>query len=1396
MNSRIILFSIWVFFPLLAYSQDDFIPQYADPMLEEWRYAFFPELDGKGVRSIASISETQEYWFGLDSGVVSYDGYDWKYYSQNEEFSGGAVQQVFVDANQNIYASTSHGLFKFVDENWIGIFNTNGSLTLEFRNITQLQSGTIVCSTNAGAIFLTDEKITLLSTQESWQTFSQVFPNFNFIEIPILLFQNNGFTDFTDVFEVFEGQLWMAITYSLNEDEKGDILMLSELEILTGNITNYNLLSNYYSIQLGQDQQIFRTSKDHIWIINKSNKLPALRYAENKWEQIEYGKQFGDDEYSENILETSNGKIWVSGVGNIYSLDDKNTWTKYSSQKLNIPQGHMILHSGNHSELWVIGVQSSVYRVDLSSDKWMTLLDLNYQCEQSNGTKLFLDFDGNIISNNKNEWKKNKKTQGVIDHAVGLFVDSNDVLWAIGSHQGIASAGHYLNKSWTNLIFDSLSWGIDYRAIHESIDGSIWLGSSTDRYANMGQVGGLIQIKNPYQADREIIPYSPNNKGLTHSNAYGIAETKDHKIWVGGSSLCYFDGDQWTYMEDPDLNDFVNEIYSNQKGILYVGSRQHGLYIKKDNQWTNYSIQNGLSSNNIISIATDNKNGEIWLATDKDFSFFNGQHWSNDIFPKELTFSYEGGTIRLTNNNELWVSKSPREWKRRAYTGRAPEGMIRNQFISYRFVRDDTPPETLIEVYSETVDHSGNTSVFWTGKHYFNKVSSSDLFFSYQLNDQPWSEFSKSTNHTFTGLMDGDYTLKVRSMDKEGNIDLTPAIAEFMVTPPVWKQAWFIILMSSFLLVLGYFQFQIIKKREMLERLNTSLQSANSELENRNQEVQQQKDSLEELVKKIDELSKAKVRFFTNITHEFRTPLSLILGPIEKLSAEVPNNSPLFNFYNLIKRNALRLQRLINQLLEVRRIESGTLELILNNTDIVGFVKEVKELFNNQAIDKNIQFSFYSDIEHFTIYFDQDKIEKILFNLLSNAFKHTPENGKITVKIKTSQNSDNGTSDSSSAHFIKLIVEDNGTGLDEEVRDHIFDRFAVGHNEVGERTNESSGIGLSYIKDLIEFHKGKIEVKSEPDKGCKFIVFLPDDLEGESKPENNHNQQELHPAFSIDASILASESERITLKKTTKPEMERQTILVVEDNPDMRLFLRNLLNDNFNILTAKNGQEGLETLENEYVELIISDIMMPKVDGITFCQKAKSNPVTSHIPIILLTALAIDDKRISGYESGADSYIVKPFAPELLMARISNLIASRENLKEVFSKDLRFKPKDIKVNSVDENFMDKLASMMEDNISDSQFDVTKMCEMANMSHMHFIRKVKQLTGKKPIDLLKSFRLSRAKQLLEQNKINISEVGYMVGYDLPNSFTRAFKNEYGMSPSNFISQDKSISNSEV
>ena len=455
----------------------------------------------------------------------------------------------------------------------------------------------------------------------------------------------------------------------------------------------------------------------------------------------------------------------------------------------------------------------------------------------------------------------------------------------------------------------------------------------------------------------------------------------------------------------------------------------------------------------------------------------------------------------------------------------------------------------------------------------------------------------------------------------------------------------------------------------------------------------------------------------------------------------------------------------------MRRIENSSMELHLYKSNLGQFLAEIIGLFDNLAREKHIHLSFQNRCENALIAFDPDKMEKIITNLLSNAFKHTPEGGSIVVILEKS-----------SARQFKIIVEDTGKGISPQQLPHIFERYYS-----AEENQHSSGIGLSYIQELIQVHGGQILVESQECKGTKFSVFIPSDLNGtqavEKKVIEPEDLQITHWEVQHLHTLNGRKNRRFKSDNTVGEHLPR--ILIVEDNEDMADFLESILGRNYTVLKARNGNEGLLLAQNHPLDLIVSDIMMPEMNGLDFCHHIKSDFKTSHLPVILLTAKKMEKDIIEGYVTGADDYMTKPFNPQLLEIRVENLLNQREQLRTKFIRDFTLQPKAMTLTSPDEELLQRLVEIMEEYIADSDFNVNKMCEMVHLSHMHFIRKVKQLTGKKPIDLLKSYRLKRAKDVLQQNKTNIAEVAYMVGYDLPNSFSRAFKKEFGFSPTEYL-----------
>ena len=891
----------------------------------------------------------------------------------------------------------------------------------------------------------------------------------------------------------------------------------------------------------------------------------------------------------------------------------------------------------------------------------------------------------------------------------------------------------------------------------------------------------------------------------------------DGRIWIGGSRLLYFDGKTWNSLPDERLQQFVNYVHSTDN-LLLVGSRYYGLFVFDGEKWDNYNTNGGISGNTIISI--DALSDSIFIvATENDICKFDGTSWTQNIFPEKLDMDFEGGTIYHTDQY-IWANHVPRSWKRRAYQSNS--NRTENwEFFTTRYKPSHTPPETSFDFFLESVSSDGNSLISWKGKDYFAKTAAVQLMYSYRMDGGPWSAFIKEQQHTFTSLSSGNHILEIKARDLDFNIDPTPAHIEFEVLPTIWKQGWFILLILTFLIIFGIYEYRVISKKQKLEILNVSLQEANQKLQEkgkkiqlqnqeiltqqeqilkqskileinnkdlgeRNEEIQQQRDQLEQMVTQVENLSKAKLAFFTNISHELRTPLTLILGPISQLKNSGEQLSPdqQQQFHGIIHRNATRLLKLINQLLEMRRIEHSALEITLSDIYLPDYISEMIELFDGLALRRDISLDFLDESEHTFVALDSDKVEKIMVNLLSNAFKHTPEGGSISVGLATVAAIDKNLKPFYDRYF-EITVEDTGSGISQEKIDLIFDKYFSAKSDVTDSAGE--GIGLSYIKDLAYLMQGEILVESQIGKGSKFMVYLPFVPAKETsvsvvseKPALKMARQE---ASLLLNTYLTNDAENVAIDEAENLSLPH--ILIVEDNLDMLHFLESILQKKYRVTTAENGRQGLKAARNHSMDLILTDIMMPEMDGITFCEKIKGNFATSHIPVVLLTAKVLDESKLSGYMKGADDYITKPFNPELLLVRIENLLQQRVQLREVFNKDFMLTPKPETIPSRDKDFLENLVALMNENLGEAEFNVEAMCRSMHLSHMHFIRKVKQLTGKKPIDLLKSFRMKKAKDLLAQQELTIAEVAYKVGFDLPNSFSRTFKKEFKITPTQFV-----------
>ena len=540
------------------------------------------------------------------------------------------------------------------------------------------------------------------------------------------------------------------------------------------------------------------------------------------------------------------------------------------------------------------------------------------------------------------------------------------------------------------------------------------------------------------------------------------------------------------------------------------------------------------------------------------------------------------------------------------------------------------------------------------------------------------------------------------------------------------------------------------------------VQRKNHELKRTNIQVEQQREELAVANRKIEQATTRKLQFFTNVSHEIKTPLTLILGPLNKLSKELPPDSPLADDIHIIKKNADRLKRVVSQLLDFRKVESNKMDMRVTEIDLITFIEDVSSYFDNMAQSKQIQYSFQHDVSSVMLWVDTDKMEKILANLLSNAFKFTPDGGTVTIRLQDH------------AGYVILSVEDNGKGIQPQNLSSVFDQFFTADHLTG------TGIGLHLTHEFVGMHKGSIRVESEPGKRTVFFVELP---KGKSHFDESC-------VFAPSVTELSSGVANLDTREMDEivNRTYDYTILIVEDDPDINAYLQKELKPNFRILTAENGLVAVDILAKENVSLVISDVMMPEMNGYELCKRIKSDIVFSHIPVILLTALSDDKQRMYGIASGADEFIQKPFNIEEVKLRIVRLLEERARLRNAFAQELQSPAasglKTDKAESMDELFMRKFMALIEESYPDSNFSIEKASEMLGLSRVHLYRKVKELTGVTPTDFLRNYRLKQAAALLRQKDCNVNEAASATGFSSPPYFSKCFKAVYNITPTEY------------
>ena len=525
----------------------------------------------------------------------------------------------------------------------------------------------------------------------------------------------------------------------------------------------------------------------------------------------------------------------------------------------------------------------------------------------------------------------------------------------------------------------------------------------------------------------------------------------------------------------------------------------------------------------------------------------------------------------------------------------------------------------------------------------------------------------------------------------------------------------------------------------------------------------------------MHELDLMKIKFLTNVSHEFRTPLSLIITPLEKLIGQ--NVIPKKQELQLMHRNGKRLLNLVNQLLDFRKMEVQELRLHPKPGEAISFIKDLCLSFNDLAEQRRINFSFHAEAQMLMVAFDHDKIERIVFNLLSNAFKFTPEGGKIWVTLEIGQQQGSHTT-------LLLKVSDTGIGMEADKTARIFERFF--QNDMPDSiVNQGTGIGLSITKEFVKLHHGNIHVNSVLNVGSEFCVSL-ELANSYSSADPGKTVAGIEKQGLVDEGAALMNSSKDLIGNFSW-KSKKQVLMLVEDNEDFRFYLKDNLSEFYQIVEASNGKEGWQKILSSHPDLIVSDVTMPEMNGTELCKKIKSDKRTAHLPVILLTAVSNEDQQLLGLETGANDYMTKPFNFEILLSKIRNILKQQALAKKTYQKQVEFKPAESEVESLDDKFMRQLGLHLEKNLSNSAYSVDQLSSDLNMSRVGLYKKILPLTGKSPIEYIRSYRLHKSKALLLKSQLSIAEIAYEVGFSNPKHFSRYFKQEFDILPSAYAHQ---------
>ena len=1300
-------------------------------------------------------------WIPTYNGLARYDGYGAITYGMRDVSNGlfnTFVNVVVEDHDKNLWIGTEHGLFR--------LDKVSGNIVAdEYPELADCNIAVILCDTGNGIWIGGDKGL-----------FRKNALDRNFHPVPISNSAGRPVKAVTSIIKDDKLNLWIAafdqglLRYDIREDRAYacDDAVLRKAHVLArdvaGNIwvgtwgagvvrlvnplapgpTRYvhykhvpgrthSLLDDIiYDIEENPEQNT-------IWIGGRSG-LSILHDIDNpdSFQNFFPGDNVGDLPYNEvnSILRTRDGLMWIGLLGGGV-CKVQTSGTKFESDRL-----EPIRTRYNTSS-----VRSMYYAGN--GDFWFGLLDF--------GLIKYNIRSGKIVDYHEHPDLKSLPYTSTVNTIIRrsttgelYFGTQNAGIWVYNETQHKVRQINHFNQP--NFLDDCVI------ALCEDTHGNLWIGSRLGIYVE--------STDGRFHTAAEWLGYATP---FDQTYVFDICCDKAGDVWIAsnGQGILHIrtaDGTWRQYTRDNGMiSDHVYCLQADDTGCIWAGTFADGLAVRipSEGSFKAVSAFPNLENKGIGNIARD-ENGRMWITTNNSvFSFSpdslgNPEHINTYIisadmqsffFNRNASAQVDYGRIAFGGSNGLMIFTGNRT---QPHQTRLPivltDFKVHNRSLRTIPARERSRISLRDIDYTDAVTLTHDRNSFFIEFSMLSYANPRDHIFRYRLDGFDKEYVTADSHHRFasySNLSPGTYTFRLQAAGENGVWSSNERTLTVRILPAPWLSWWAWTIYSVLLLVLAYGVVRFLRYRLRLR-----------------QEVQISK--LER--QKTEELNHAKLQFFTNITHELLTPLTIISATVDELKMRFPGHDDL---YTVMGSNISRLIRLLQQILEFRKAETGNLKLRVSPGDVAAFVKNEAESFLPLVKKRKIHFSVLCNPESIIGYFDTDKLDKILYNLLSNAAKYNKEGGYIQVTLMYAEDRD----------FVRLHVKDNGSGISKDKQKSLFKRFYEGDyrkfNTIG------TGIGLSLVKDLVELHGGSIEVESEEGRGTEFIVTLPVD-----RSYFKEEQIDEEAVLPVQKTVTYLEEENAENVVAEKP--KAHTILVVEDNEELLQLMVRLLKREYNVHTAENGQEAVTVLDNEDIDLIVSDVMMPVMDGIEFCRYVKNKLELSHIPVILLTAKNKEEDRAEAYEVGADAFISKPFNLAVLHARIRNLLKYKERKAHDFKNQLVFEIKELDYTSIDEDFMQRAIDCVNRHLEDSDFDQPQFVEEMGTSKSTLYKKLKSLTGLNTSAFIRNIRLKAACRIMEEkgSSVRVSDLAYAVGFNDPKYFSSCFKKEFGMLPTEY------------